>query len=77
MTPRDRIARAMRLQKCDRVPVMCQLSTGHYFLNSGLDPVDIWFTSEGFAEALMRMREKYAFDGVLVNLPGRDPDYKK
>lgn len=70
------MAMAMRMEKCDRVPVMCQLSTGHYFLNSGLDPVDIWFTSEGFAEALIRMREKYSFDGVLVNLPGRDPDYK-
>lgn len=77
MTSRERMALAMRMEKSDRVPVMCQLSTGHYFLNSGVDPVDIWFSSEGFAEALLRMREKYSFDGVLINLPGRDPNYKK
>jgi hypothetical protein len=67
----------MKMKPTDRVPVMCQLSIGHYFLFSGLDPVDIWFTSEGFAEALIRLREKYSFDGVLINLPGRDPEYKK
>jgi hypothetical protein len=66
---------AMHLKAVDRVPVMCQLSIGHYFLNSGLDPLEIWFTSEGFAEALIRMREKYSFDGILINLPGRDPNY--
>jgi MtaA/CmuA family methyltransferase len=76
MTPRERVNKAMRLKKADRVPVMCQLSIGHYFIYSGLDPLDIWFTSEGFAEALIRLREKYSFDGVLINLPGRDPDYK-
>ncbi len=77
MTSRERIFKAMHLQKADRVPVMCQLSMGHYFLYSGLDPVDIWLTSEGFAEALIRLRKKYSFDGILINLPGRDPDYKK
>ncbi|MCL5030029.1 MAG: uroporphyrinogen decarboxylase family protein [Bacteroidetes bacterium] len=76
MTSRERMNIAMHLQSADRVPVMCQLSIGHYFLNSGIDPLDIWFTSEGFAEALVRMKNKYSFDGVLVNLPGRDPDYK-
>ncbi len=76
MNSRDRINNAMRMKETDRVPVMCQLSIGHYFLYSGIDPLDIWFTSEGFAEALLRLREKYSFDGVLINLPGRDPNYK-
>jgi uroporphyrinogen-III decarboxylase len=75
MKPRERINNAMHLKYVDRVPVMCQLSMGHYFLYSGLDPLEIWFTSEGFAEALIRMREKYSFDGILINLPGRDPNY--
>src|SRR5688572_6858694 len=57
----------------DRVPVMCQLSLGHYFLRSGLTPWEVWFTSEGFAEALVRLADRYRFDGLLVNLPGRDP----
>ncbi|HED05629.1 MAG TPA: hypothetical protein ENI61_02960 [Ignavibacteria bacterium] len=77
MTPRKRMNNAMHFKAVDRVPVMCQLSIGHYFLYSGLDPLEIWFTSEGFAEALIRMREKYSFDGILINLPGRDPNYKK
>ncbi|MGE5351052.1 MAG: uroporphyrinogen decarboxylase family protein [Acidobacteriota bacterium] len=67
----------MSLLEPDRVPVMCQLSLGHYFLYSGVKPMDIWYTSEGFAEALVRLQEKYKFDGILVNLPGRDPDYQK
>jgi len=36
MTGKQRIAAAMRLQVPDRVPVMCQLSLGHYFLNVDL-----------------------------------------
>jgi uroporphyrinogen-III decarboxylase len=76
MNSRERINNVMRMKEADRVPVMCQLSIGHYFLYSGIDPLDIWFTSEGFAEALLTLREKYSFDGVLINLPGRDPGYK-
>jgi hypothetical protein len=72
---RERIARAMQHQIPDRVPVMCQLALGHYFLYSGLPPEEIWFTSEGFAEALVRMQRRYRFDGILVNLPGRPPDF--
>ena len=77
MTSKERIYNAMHMKEVDRVPVMCQISIGHYFLYSGIDPVDIWFTSDGFAEALMIMRERYSFDGVLINLPGRAPEYKK
>jgi hypothetical protein len=71
------MAAAMSLGIPDRVPVMSQLSLGHYFLHSGLKPLDIWHTSEGFAEALVRMKERYRFDGILVNLPGRDPNYER
>jgi hypothetical protein len=73
MTSRERIDISMHLDQPDRVPVMCQLSIGHYFLQSGVTPFDIWFTSEGFAQALVRMQKRYRFDGILVNLPGRDP----
>lgn len=67
---------AMHLGTPDRVPVMCQLALGHYFLHSGIDALDIWYSSEGFAEALIRMQERYGFDGILVNLPGRDPNWR-
>jgi uroporphyrinogen-III decarboxylase len=74
MTGRERIAKAMRHQKLDRVPVMCQLALGHYFLNAGLPPHRIWFTSESFAEALVRLKWRYRFDGILINIPGRPPN---
>ena len=67
----------MRHGTPDRVPVMCQLALGHYFLRSGLDAVDIWHDGEAFAEALVRLQRGYGFDGILVNLPGRDPQWRR
>jgi len=66
----------MRLTVPDRVPVMCQLSLGHYFLNAVREAVDIWHSTEGFAEALLALRGRYGFDGILVNLPGRHPEWR-
>jgi MtaA/CmuA family methyltransferase len=77
MTSKERISKAMHLGTPDRVPLMCQLSIGHYFLNSRLNPIDIWLDSEGFAEALVELQTKYNFDGILINLPGRDPQTQK
>ena len=71
MNGRERIALAMQHKTPDRVPVMCQLAIGHYFLNTDLKPHEIWFTSEGFAEALVTLQRRYRFDGILINLPGR------
>lgn len=68
------MARAMQLREPDRVPVMCQLALGHYFLNTGFAPHEIWFDSEVFAEALVTLQRRYRFDGILVNIPGRPPD---
>src|SRR5258706_12016541 len=76
MNSRQRVDAAMRLGIPDRVPVMCQLALGHYFLYSGLDAIDVWYTSEGFAEALVRLQRRYSFDGILINLPGRDPAWR-
>ena len=73
MNGRERMALAMAGREADRVPVMCQLAIGHYMLNTDFDPVDIWFTSDAFADALVQMQRRYRFDGILVNLPGR-PD---
>jgi len=53
--------------------VMCQLALGHYFLHAGLAPHRIWFTSEGFSAALVQLQQRYRFDGLLINLPGRPP----
>ena len=67
----------MNHQTPDRVPVMCQLALGHYFLNCRYKPSDIWFDGEVFAGALIALQQAYGFDGILVNLPGRPPDWTK
>ncbi len=61
----------------DRVPVMCQLALGHYFLQTPFDPVDIWHDSHVFGDALVTLQRRYGFDGILVNLPGRDPGWRR
>jgi hypothetical protein len=77
MTSRERMDVAMRCGTPDRVPVMCQLALGHYFLHAGLDFVDVWHSSDAFAEALVTLQRRYGFDGILVNLPGRDPRWRR
>ena len=56
---------------------MCQLAFGHYLLNSDVTPVEAWFTSEGFARALVTLQRRYGFDGILVNLLGTDPEWQR
>lgn len=76
MTSRERVRAAMTHETPDRVPVMCQLALGHYFLFSGFDPIDIWFDSETLARAMETLRDRYGFDGVLINLPGRPANWR-
>lgn len=74
------MARAMRPDERvppDRVPVMCQLALGHYFLQTPFDPVDIWYDSQVFGDALVALQRRYGFDGILVNLPGREPAWRR
>ena len=77
MTPRERMALAMARGQPDRPPLMCQLALGHYFLNTDLDEVEVWHDSEAFAQALVTLQRRYGFEGILVNLPGRDPEWRR
>ncbi|NQU26124.1 MAG: hypothetical protein HQ567_32965 [Candidatus Nealsonbacteria bacterium] len=77
MTGKQRLLAAMQHRPVDRVPVMCQLAVGHYLLHTDLTPVDLWFTSEGFTRAAVTLQRRYGFDGILINLPGRDPDWMR
>ena len=74
MNSKQRIHAAMRHQPVDRVPVTCQLALGHYLVNTDVTPSEIWYTSEGFARALVTLQRRYSFDGILLNLLGCDPD---
>ncbi len=65
----------MALGTPDQVPVMCQMSTGHILLNSGIDPLAEATDSLAYAESLWRMRELYDFDGILMHKPGREPGW--
>ena len=77
MTSGERVQVAMQLGTPDRVPVFCQLALGHYFLHAGLDAIEIWHSSEAFGEALITLQRRYGFDGILINLPGRDPNWRR
>lgn len=71
MNGKERLALAMRNEIPDRVPVMCQLTIGHYLLNSDLSPHVLWTSSDAFAEALVDRQRQYGFDGILINVTGR------
>jgi uroporphyrinogen-III decarboxylase len=76
MTSKERVLAAMNHEEPDRVPVMCQLALGHYFLNCDYPACEIWFGTEVFARALVDLQRRYGFDGILVNLPGRPSNWK-
>jgi len=77
MTSKERMARMMRMETADRVPVMCQMSIGHMLLQTGFSPVEFWFSKERFAEGLLQLRAQYGFDGILISLHGHSPDWEK
>ncbi len=77
MNGRARVALTMQHKQPDRVPVMCQLSLGHYLLNTKFPPHELWYSSEAMAEALLTLQRRYHFDGILVNVPGRPDGYLK
>ena len=72
-TPRELMREAMALGEPARVPVFSQLAIGHILLQTGCHPVDYFLDSESYASALLDIRERYRFDGVLLHKPGRDP----
>lgn len=76
MNSRERISAAMRHEPPDRVPVMCQLALGHYFIHGQYAPADIWFDSETFVRVLEQFARTYRFDGFLINLPGRPTNWR-
>jgi uroporphyrinogen decarboxylase len=76
MSGKKRLALAMARQRPDRVPVMCQMAMGHIYLKTGLSPLDVWHDPQVYAQALAAMRERYSFDGILVSVPGGDPDWR-
>jgi len=77
MTPKERMAAAMTGSLPDRVPVMCQMSVGHMLAASGVRPSQLWHDAATYVEVLLALRQRYAFDGILVSLHGHDPDWER
>lgn len=76
MTGKERVDAAMGHREGDRVPFFCQLALGHYMIHTEHSAVEIWHDSEVFGDALITLARKYHMDGILVNLPGRPPNWK-
>ncbi len=76
MNASERMAAAMNMLKPDRTPFMCQMSIGHMLRQLNVSPVEFWFDEDTFAEGLVRLREIYGFDGILISLHGHNPDWR-
>ncbi|MEN8191718.1 MAG: uroporphyrinogen decarboxylase family protein [Bacteroidota bacterium] len=80
MTPRERIVAAMNMEQPDRVPVMSQFSIGfmiQQLKETDINPMELWNDAEKFAEALIWLRERFNFDGILVGIHGHDPNWRE
>ena len=77
MTSKERMRAAMDLQPVDKTPVMCQMTIGHMLLQLGVSPCEFWFDKNVFANGLIKLRETYGFDGILVSLHGHNPDWRE
>ncbi len=71
-TSRTRLAAAMRLERPDRVPVMCQPSLGFVLRQQPeLDPIDVWHNHDGaLARGFCGISRRFGFDGVLIPAVG-------
>lgn len=76
MNSKERIKAAMDLKPVDKTPVMCQMSIGHMLIQTGFSPCSFWFDKDIFAEGLLKLREIYNFDGILISLHGHSPNWK-
>lgn len=46
-------------------------------LQTGIPPLELWLCGERFEEALLALRRKYSFDGILISLHGHSPDWER
>ena len=65
----------MRLEKPDRVPVMCQPSLGFVLRQlPEIDPIDLWHNHGGaLARGFCEISRRFGFDGVLLAAVGAAP----
>lgn len=68
MNSLERMEKAMRLGKPDRVPLMCQPSWGFVLKqNPDIDPVDLWHNhNDAYPKAFCNISKRFHFDGALI-----------
>ncbi|MFA7288262.1 MAG: uroporphyrinogen decarboxylase family protein [Melioribacteraceae bacterium] len=76
MTSKERMICAMNLEVPDRIPVMAQFSIGFMLQQLNVSPSEFWFDKNVFKKGLIKLREEFGFDGILVSLFGHDPYWK-
>ncbi|MEN8138262.1 MAG: uroporphyrinogen decarboxylase family protein [Bacteroidota bacterium] len=80
MTGRERMNMAMNKEHPDRVPVMAQFSIGFMIQqlkeHPSITPMELWNDADKFAEALIWLRERFEFDGILCGIHGQDPNWR-
>ncbi len=77
MTPKERVRAAMDLKFADQTPLMCQLSIGHMLRQLRCSPSDFWFDQNTYTDGIIRLREIYDFDGILISLHGHSPHWRE
>lgn len=76
MTSKERMISAMNLEVPDRIPVMAQFSIGFMLQQLNVSPSEFWFDKDVFKNGLLKLREDFGFDGILVSLFGHDLNWK-
>ncbi len=76
MNGKERIQAAMDLKQVSPVPFMCQMSIGHMLVQLDVSPLEFWFDKDVYRYGLVKLREQYEFDGILVSLYGHNPGWR-
>jgi uroporphyrinogen-III decarboxylase len=76
MNSKERLNAAMNLEPHDQIPIMCQMSIGHMLQQLMVHQSEFWFDKNTFKNGLIKLREQYNFDGILVSLHGHNPNWR-
>jgi hypothetical protein len=77
MNSKERIIKAMNMETPDRVPLMCQFSIGCMMLQLQTNPYLFWHDKHEYTNGLIKLCQKFRFDGILVSLHGHSEKWKK
>ena len=77
MNGKQRLKDAMDMKPVFPVPFMCQMSIGHMLVQLDVSPLEFWFDKNVYKDGLIKLRELYGFDGILISLHGHNPNWRE